>query len=59
MRPVPFKCQITPRSEKVKQMIFAEATSQGDAVRMEDAAQYEDEIMMVMRRQGRVHELKV
>ncbi|KIX95937.1 uncharacterized protein Z520_08192 [Fonsecaea multimorphosa CBS 102226] len=47
-RPVPFACNITPRSEKVSDQIRAEAAIQDPALRVEDAAQYEQRILTFM-----------
>ncbi|OAP62390.1 hypothetical protein AYL99_04593 [Fonsecaea erecta] len=50
-RPVPFACNITPRSKKVADMILAEAAVQDPSLRVEDAAQYEQRILTFLEQQ--------
>ncbi|OAG41018.1 hypothetical protein AYO21_04860 [Fonsecaea monophora] len=50
-RPVAFSCDITPRNEKIADKIRAEAAVQDPALRVEDAAQYEERVVKFVREQ--------
>ena len=52
IKPTKFKCNITPRSEKVAQKIRDEAAAQDPALKVEDAAQYEDAVLRVLAKQN-------
>ncbi|OCT46787.1 hypothetical protein CLCR_01874 [Cladophialophora carrionii] len=49
--PALFACSITPRSGRVAEMIRAEAAIQDASLRVEDAAQYEEQLLRVLQRQ--------
>ena len=54
IRPAKFACSITPRSEKKAALIREKASEHDTSLQVEDASQYEDELMRVFEKQGRV-----